>query len=440
MSSTVATRRRLLLLVWLSGAAAILAQSYHLQIVSGYRFQSRIAQLITFRPITARRGAITDRFGRPFASSELTYRYAIAPREIRAPEQVRRRFLEVGIVLSQMDSTRGWIVIPQRQRGGVPVERVRGVYYDAWYERRYCCSGADPDIIGRAIDGKGIAGIEAVYDTLLRGTVGAERMISAVSEKVGWVRLRSPTSGRVIRTTLDMDAQDRALKLLELHLRSVGALGGVVAILERESGNVLVATSAALVGPRTSPLAWRLLSAQHAEDKRARDSTKLDASLPLKFLLPEDTIGYRGESEAQSGTVSLLTAAAAAHRIVLGDTARVSAPRIVDRVVDDKGNIIALNGARRNSEELSTFLGGPIISTAHIDRATVLRGTTWREADQSGNGFSSFFVGMLSSPGGDFGISVALIARTDEGTRGVVKLATKVISETKSFFLRPALP
>jgi penicillin-binding protein 2 len=99
----------------------------------------------------------------------------------------------------------------------------------------------------RLRDYKGAAGLEAAFDSALRGTAGGKSiLVNSAGYRVGETILSPPVAGQNIVTTLDLDLQQAS----ELALTGVnGDERGAVIVLDVRNGDILAAASAPTFDP-----------------------------------------------------------------------------------------------------------------------------------------------------------------------------------------------
>jgi penicillin-binding protein 2 len=91
----------------------------------------------------------------------------------------------------------------------------------------------------------GKTGLEAYYESQLRGLYGSETVESdATGRKLGVLeRVRDPRDGDSLRLTIDIQAQKNAQKALQWGMRAAGLKRGVVIVMNPQTGEVLAMVS-----------------------------------------------------------------------------------------------------------------------------------------------------------------------------------------------------
>jgi cell division protein FtsI (penicillin-binding protein 3) len=206
------------------------------------------------QPLPARRGGIYDRNGIPLALTHETFGVAIAPRELRDPKAAAERLSSVlGLSAAEArratDRGRRWVVLPGRftaeQRkalGGL-----KGVHFERKLERFYPQGDVGREVVGSVSgDDRPLGGIEQQFDELLRGTPGhsvVRREASGASQATISLPVILPTDGSDIVLTLDFRIQEIADGALNEALRSTGASGGDLLLVDPRRGDILAAVS-----------------------------------------------------------------------------------------------------------------------------------------------------------------------------------------------------
>jgi cell division protein FtsI (penicillin-binding protein 3) len=248
-------RRRLLLASTLLAAALIVARAAYLQGYEGPRWREAASQQHQERvSLPARRGAILDRDGVPLALTRETFALAVAPGELRNPEEMRRRLREALDLPPQTarratDPGRSWVVVPGRftveQRRSVG--EARGLHWERRLERFYPRGRIGREILGAVSgDGRALGGIEQALDGALRGSDGYSVLRrDALGERQASVALPvvRATDGNDVYLTIDFDLQEIADAALQEAIDSTGASGGDLLLLDPRTGEILAAVS-----------------------------------------------------------------------------------------------------------------------------------------------------------------------------------------------------
>ena len=248
-------RRALLLGGFALAGAVVLGRAFQLQALDGEVWAERAGEQQRERaPLPARRGTIFDRDSVPLALSHETFRVSIAPRELRDRKETAAA-LRDALGLSRRDAERAtslqrsWVVlsgrfaVEQRQRLGDQ----RGVYFERDLERFYPQGQVAREIIGTVSrDGRALGGIEQQFDARLRGEPGysiLRRDARGGAERAISLPVVPPRDGADVYLTIDLDLQEIADAALRNAVRSTGASGGDLVLLDPKTGEVLAAVS-----------------------------------------------------------------------------------------------------------------------------------------------------------------------------------------------------
>lgn len=248
-------RRRILFGGLLVAALLIISRSVQLQAFEGERWATLAVEQQRARvPLPARRGGIFDRNGIPLALSHETYQVAVAPRELADSAAAAAALSEV-LVLSRAearrvtDSNRRWVVLPgrysaeQRRR----LSKVSGLHFERRLERFYPQGEVGREVVGVVSgDGRALGGIEQQFDALLRGEPGysvLRRDARGDAAPALMLPVVPPRDGMDIHLTLDVHLQEIADGALREAMRSTGASGGDLLLLDPHTGELLAAVS-----------------------------------------------------------------------------------------------------------------------------------------------------------------------------------------------------
>ncbi|MBW3627665.1 MAG: hypothetical protein KY464_00075 [Gemmatimonadetes bacterium] len=234
---------------------AVLGRAFQLQALEGDRWAERAAEQQRERdPLPARRGTIYDRDSVPLALSHESFRVSVAPRELRDRKATASRLREaLGLSRSQADratsTRRGWVVlagrytVQQREQLG----EQRGVYFERELERFYPQGQVAREIIGVVSrDGRALGGIEQQFDASLRGQPGysiLRRDARGRAKRAISLPVVPPRDGADVYLTIDLDLQEIADAALRSAVRTTGASGGDLVLLDPRTGEVLAAVS-----------------------------------------------------------------------------------------------------------------------------------------------------------------------------------------------------
>jgi penicillin-binding protein 2 len=327
----LALRTAILGAIVLAVFAALLLRLWALQVLSGTRYvaQAQANQFRTVR-VQAPRGPILDRNGAVLVTNatatavelwpaDLPKVYADRIRELHALARVTGTPLYVIADKIRTRRASGDLLTPIVVRDQVPRAMVTylyerasefpGVVMDRRYIRHYPYRSLGAQLLGyvgeisseqlRTLahtgyasgDQIGQAGVEAAYDSYLRGIPGAARVrVDSLGRPRTQRQLVTPTQpGHALRLTIDLGLQKAAEKALAYGIRLAqsdghwAARGGAVVALSPQDGSILALASAPAYEPSvyTGRVSSKELDAQGLTPKTALDKNypSLDRAL-----------------------------------------------------------------------------------------------------------------------------------------------------------------
>lgn len=202
--------------------------------------------------LPAPRGTILDASGGIIAESREMVHLAVAPREVARGKgglaRLRTALVTLGVAPDELaralDTTRAWVELkaPVRPGPDTLATRIRGVHATRVMERLYAGNEGLRRVVGRASAQGPVDGIERALDSLLRGQKGvmaiprdARGNLLAPAEQP---RV-SVKAGHTVTLTLNRAVQDIAERALGDAMRTTGATGGDIVVLDPRDGAVL---------------------------------------------------------------------------------------------------------------------------------------------------------------------------------------------------------
>src|SRR5216117_2965710 len=195
------------------GLVALIGRAAQVQLVQGKRWASEAQiQRTEHIVLSARRGALLDRYGTPLALTQETYHVGVAPNELRDPVKdgalIARRLALSARAWSQALRRRyAYFAGPFSALEVQPLRNVRGVHFEPVLNRFYPAPEMAHATIGRlGDDGRGASGLEKTLDSLLAGRPGAAVVLKdrAGREYESPARvIAQPESGLDVVLTLD---------------------------------------------------------------------------------------------------------------------------------------------------------------------------------------------------------------------------------------------
>jgi penicillin-binding protein 2 len=269
------------------GIAAILAigglttRLFYLQIVSGGQFAAQTTvNRETSQAIPSSRGLIYDRAGRPLVTNVLTYAVKIRPvdlPETRRDEVVARLSallkMNVGDINAEIDGNPGSSFDLVRIASDIPEataqlisessDTLPGVEVVTESRRQYPEGTLVSQLLGYTgpisagqletlskqgylpDDLVGKAGLEAYYETALRGIYGSETVQRDASGQQLQVleTTRQEQAGDSLRLTIDVKEQQYAQTALQWGMHAAGLKRGVVIVMNPQTGEILAMVS-----------------------------------------------------------------------------------------------------------------------------------------------------------------------------------------------------
>lgn len=214
---------------------------------------SAVRQQSTERLVPAPRGVILDARGEMLAQSRETVRLDVAPQSVKDLRKLRSVLAHAGVprewLARATDTKRKWVSLPGRYLAldVAAASAMRGVFTTPVIERSYAISEGTRRIVGRVdADGRAVDGVELALDSLLRGTPGSatvmrdgrgRRMESPASAGL------APVQGNTVTLTINQELQEIAERALGDAVRTMGAEGGDVVVLDPDDGGVLAMAS-----------------------------------------------------------------------------------------------------------------------------------------------------------------------------------------------------
>lgn len=234
--------------------AALIARSFYLQVIDsdrltrfGERYQ--VAEV----KLSAHRGPIVDRKGRPMAVSTPIDSIWLNPQEAAASvnrlgELAKLLELDKNNLLASMSRKLDKQFMYVRRR--LPPEtadavmdlHIKGVYRQREYGRFYLAPVEAGHVLGFTnIDDEGQEGLEYAYNSWLRGKEGMKRMMRDLfGRQVENVELVSaPDPGKELQLSIDLDIQYLAFRELKKVVEAEQARSGSLVVLDVRTGEVL---------------------------------------------------------------------------------------------------------------------------------------------------------------------------------------------------------
>lgn len=256
-------RRRVLLMLVLSGFAALLGRGVYLQSFhKGFlqeKGDERYSRTLT---LPSHRGKITDRYGELLAISSPVESVWASPPDVEINAAQTKKLADLlhakteEINKKLANSERGFVYLKRRispelaaqvMKLGVP-----GIYLQREYKRYYPAGEVTAHLVGfTGIDDKGQEGFELAMNGALSGTEGSRRVIKDRAGHIieDLVAVKVPQDGHDVVLSIDRRIQYLAyrelLKAVELHKAQAGA----AIVLDAKTGEVLAMANVPTYNP-----------------------------------------------------------------------------------------------------------------------------------------------------------------------------------------------
>ena len=207
-------------------------------------------QQVTYEPVTAPRGTITDRNGVDLAISEPAQDISADPELIGDPLGAARRLapllgLSPASVLEKLSERSGFVylarALPARAAQAVLALKIDGVTGTPVMRRVYPRGTLAAQVLGVVgTEGKGLAGLEYSRNALLTGRSGERRVVSdALGQPVSIAETRREVPGQSLTLTLDANIQQRAEDVLGAVARVFTPKDATAIVMDPRTGAIL---------------------------------------------------------------------------------------------------------------------------------------------------------------------------------------------------------
>ena len=212
-----------------------------------------------------KRGEILDRHGRVLAYSVEAYSVGANPRVIDDPVAVAASLCEAlndctessqAKLVNRLSQDRAFVYVQRKvtpeQFKRIAGLNLEGIDYRTEDKRFYPNKELAAHVLGYVgIDNDGLSGVEAVYDSVIKGRPGTI-LIEQDAREVGFSRLeRPPTTGATLELTIDRYLQYVVERELRSAIEENNAAGGAVVIMDPQTGEILALANAPTFNPNT---------------------------------------------------------------------------------------------------------------------------------------------------------------------------------------------
>ena len=257
-------RRPMRLRIWIAAgaialwAAAIQTRLVYLQVVSHAELAAKAdRQQLRTIAAPAKRAEIVDRNGYVLASSVDADTIYAVPTEIGDAHAAARKLCRAlsdcaakdeRALADRLRSGKAFAYVRRQaspeQAGRVAALQLEGVGFLKESRRFYPNRDLASHLLGYVgIDNAGLSGIEAVYDSLIRGQQG-QVLVQIDAKKQAFLRIeRPPTSGATLELTIDRFMQHVVERELRAGVQWANAAGGSAIVMDPVTGELLAMAS-----------------------------------------------------------------------------------------------------------------------------------------------------------------------------------------------------
>lgn len=255
-------RRRVLLLMVLSGFAVLLGRSVYLQAMhTDFLQQKGDARYSRVMTLSAHRGMITDRHGDPLAISTPVESIWASPPDVEAGSAQIKKLAELlGIkqadLRKKLARDRSFVYLKRRMpppdAARVMQLAIPGIFMQREYRRYYPAAEVTAHLVGfTGIDDKGQEGMELVFQKWLSGKPGSRHVLKDrrghIVEDLEAVKV--PQDGHDLVLSIDRNIQYLAHRELARAVEEHKAKAGAIVVLDAKSGEVLAMANQPVYNP-----------------------------------------------------------------------------------------------------------------------------------------------------------------------------------------------
>jgi cell division protein FtsI (penicillin-binding protein 3) len=234
------------LLLVLAAARAL----YLATLQGGSLRQAARTQQLTYEPVPAQRGTITDRNGLDLAVSEPAQDISATPYLLRDPLSAAQRLAPLlGVsqdrLLRKLTQRSGFVylarALPGARARAVLALKLPGVAGTPVMRRVYPRGTLAAQVIGVVgTEGNGLGGLEYSRNALLHGRSGERRVVSdAIGQPVSITEVHPESPGVSLSLTLDANIQQRTEEVLGTLASSFSPADATAIVMDPSSGAVL---------------------------------------------------------------------------------------------------------------------------------------------------------------------------------------------------------
>lgn len=262
-------RYRVTLFLFVFGFLMVIGKLFYWQVVRAEELsqmgQTQYGRNIRLLP---QRGEIKTADGFAIAANKISYLVFANPKEIKDKDYVVNRLaktlsLDIASVSATISQDRFWVAIKNKvdNKTKEEVEKLKlpGVGFEEQYVRFYPEASMAAQLIGFVGkddlgEDKGYFGLEGYYERQLKGKVGIATQIHDAFGRPILARINNNATeinGRTLSLTIDRTLQYILEKKLKYGIDTYGAAGGMAAVLDPKTGNILAMASFPSFDPRS---------------------------------------------------------------------------------------------------------------------------------------------------------------------------------------------
>jgi cell division protein FtsI (penicillin-binding protein 3) len=211
-------------------------------------------QQLTYEPVPAQRGTISDRNGVDLAVSEPAQDISATPYLVKSPLEAAQKLAPLlgqpqGKVLSDLSEHSGFVylarALPAKQARAVMALKIAGISGTPVMRRVYPRGALAAQLLGVVgTEGNGLSGLEYSSNALLHGRTGERRVISdALGQPVSIDEAHPEQAGTPISLTLDANIQQRTEDVLSAVGRVFSPKDATAIVMDPNSGAILAMAS-----------------------------------------------------------------------------------------------------------------------------------------------------------------------------------------------------
>jgi len=212
--------------------------------------QAARSQQLTYEPVPAQRGTISDRNGSDLAVSEPAEDISATPYLLRDPVAAAQRLAPLlgqsqARLLRKLAQRSGFVylarALPDARARAVLALKIPGVAGTPVMRRVYPRGTLAAQVLGVVgTEGNGLAGLEYSRNTLLHGRSGERRVVSdAIGQPVSITDVHPEARGVSLSLTLDANIQQRAEEVLGTLGATFSPRDATAIVMEPDSGAIL---------------------------------------------------------------------------------------------------------------------------------------------------------------------------------------------------------